>query len=143
MQALLTLYALNDEPASPGETSTAIEVPVTTQDGVTVIPTEAISFRQVATATHLVTECLIHQPVETMIESVTRLGQALVETTVTTVTYRIVDPSNPSTKTVTKYCATLSYEQPCIHCIVPILPFPLSTWPVTLCLARLRLSWRE
>lgn len=79
MQALLTLYAVNDEPPSPGETSTAIEVPVTTQDGVTVIPTEAISSWQVATATDLVTEYFIPQPVETMIESVTRLGQALVD----------------------------------------------------------------
>ncbi|CCT75140.1 uncharacterized protein FFB20_02139 [Fusarium fujikuroi] len=89
------------EPPSPGETSTEIEVPVTTQDGVTVIPTEAIPSMQVATATDLVTESLILQPVETVIESVTKLGQALVETTVTTVAYTIIDQNNPSTMTVT------------------------------------------
>lgn len=118
----MTLYALDGEPPSPVETSTEIEVPVATQDEITVIPTEAISSRQVATIVDILTQSLILQPVQTAIESVTRLGQALVETTVTTVTYIIIDPNNPSIMTVTEYCATLSYEQPCSHCAHPSVP---------------------
>ncbi|KAF5237842.1 hypothetical protein FANTH_10556 [Fusarium anthophilum] len=118
---LLTLYVLGDEPPSPGNTSTEAEVPLTTQDGVTVIPTDAISSRQVVTATDIVTESLVLQPVETAIDSVTQPGQTLVETMATTVTYTIVDPNNPSTMTVTEYCATLSYE-PCSHCDHPPIP---------------------
>ncbi|KAF5597450.1 uncharacterized protein FSUBG_8483 [Fusarium subglutinans] len=118
---LLTLYALDNEPRAPSETSTEAEVPATTQDGVTVIPTDVISSRQIVTATDIVTESLILQPVETVIDSVAQPGQTLVETTVTTVTYTIVDPNNPSTLTVTEYCATLSYE-PCSRCVYPPIP---------------------
>ncbi|KAL5586162.1 hypothetical protein FOBRF1_016032 [Fusarium oxysporum] len=118
---LLTLYALNDEPPSPGETSTEVEVTVTTQDGVTAIPTEAIPSRPVATVTDIVTESVILQPVETVIDSITKPGQTLVEATATTVTYTIVDPNNPSTMTVTEYCATLSYEL-CSRCAHPPVP---------------------
>ncbi|KAF5986246.1 hypothetical protein FBULB1_2533 [Fusarium bulbicola] len=118
---LLTLYALDDEPPAPGETSTEAEVPVTTQDGVTLIPTESASSRPVDTVTNTVTESLVLRPVETAIDSVAQPGQTLVETTVTTVTYTIVDPNNPSTMTVTEYYATLSYE-PCIRCAHPPIP---------------------
>ncbi|KAF5685589.1 hypothetical protein FCIRC_3375 [Fusarium circinatum] len=118
---LLTLYALDDEPPAPSETSTEAEVPLTTQDGVAVIPTESVSSRPVATVTGTVTESLVLRPVETAIDSVTQPGQTLVETTVTTVTYTIVDPNNPSTLTVTEYCATLSYE-PCSRCAHPPIP---------------------
>ncbi|TVY67987.1 hypothetical protein Focb16_v002388 [Fusarium oxysporum f. sp. cubense] len=118
---LLTLYALNDEPPSPGETSTEVEVTVTTQDGVTAIPTDVIPSRPVTTVTDIMTESVILQPVETVIDSVTKSGQTLVETTVTTVTYTIVNPNNPSTMTVTEYCATLSYE-PCSRCAHPPVP---------------------
>ncbi|KAH7153983.1 hypothetical protein DER46DRAFT_649434 [Fusarium sp. MPI-SDFR-AT-0072] len=95
---LLTLYALDDEPPSPGETSTPV-----------------------ATVTDIVTESVVLQPVETVIDSVTQPGQTRVETMVTTVTYTIVDPNNPSTMTATKYCATLSYE-PCSRCAHPPVP---------------------
>jgi hypothetical protein len=118
---LLTLYALDDEPPSLSETSTEAEVPITTQDGVTVIPTDAISSRTVATVTDIVTESVILQPFETVIDSVTLPGETLVETTVTTITYTIVDPNNPSTMTVTEYCATLSFE-PCSRCAHPPVP---------------------
>ncbi|ENH75459.1 hypothetical protein FOC1_g10005430 [Fusarium oxysporum f. sp. cubense race 1] len=118
---LLTLYALNDEPPSPGETSTEVEVTATTQDGVTAIPTDVIPSRPVTTVTDIMTESVILQPVETAIDSITRSGQTLVETTVTTVTYTIVNPNNPSTMTVTEYCATLFYE-PCSRCAHPPVP---------------------
>ncbi|KAH7195920.1 hypothetical protein DER44DRAFT_814581 [Fusarium oxysporum] len=118
---LLTLYALNDEPPSLGETSTEVEVTVTTQDGVTAIPTDAIPSRPVATVTDIMTESVILQPVETVIDSITKPGQTLVEATATTVTYTIVDPNNPSTMTVTEYCATLSYEL-CSRCAHPPVP---------------------
>ncbi|KAL5591933.1 hypothetical protein FOVSG1_010822 [Fusarium oxysporum f. sp. vasinfectum] len=118
---LLTLYALNDEPPSPGETSTEVEVTVTTQDGVTAIPTDAILSRPVATVTDIMTESVILQPVETVIDSITKPGQTLVEATATTVTYTIVDPNNPSTMTVTEYCATFSYEL-CSRCAHPPVP---------------------
>ncbi|EXM19531.1 Carbohydrate-binding WSC [Fusarium oxysporum f. sp. vasinfectum] len=118
---LLTLYALNDEPPSPGETSTEVEVTATTQDGVTAIPTDVIPSRPVTTVTDIMTESVILQPVETVIDSITRSGQTLVETTVTTVTYTIVNPNNPSTMTVTEYCATLFYE-PCSRCAHPPVP---------------------
>ncbi|KAF5609418.1 hypothetical protein FPANT_161 [Fusarium pseudoanthophilum] len=118
---LLTLYALDDEPPSPGETSTEVEVPVITQDGVTAITTDAISSRSVATVTDVVTESPILQPVETLIDSVTKPGQTFVETTVMTVTYTIVDPNNPRTMTVTEYCAILSFE-PCSRCAHPPVP---------------------
>ncbi|KAG7405426.1 hypothetical protein Forpe1208_v015273 [Fusarium oxysporum f. sp. rapae] len=95
---LLTLYALDDESPSPGETSTPV-----------------------ATVTDIVTESVVLQPVETIIDSVTQPGQTRVETMVTTVTYTIVDPNNPSTMTATKYCATLPYE-PCSRCAHPPVP---------------------
>ncbi|KAJ0141129.1 Uncharacterized protein HZ326_15981 [Fusarium oxysporum f. sp. albedinis] len=116
---LLTLYALNDVPPSPGETSTEVEVTVTTQDGVTAIPTDAIPSRP---------------PVETVIDSIPKSGQTLVETTVTTVTYTIVDPNNPSTMTVTEYCATLRYE-PCSRCAHPPVPTVEMTTYVVPCIA--------
>ncbi|RBQ79887.1 hypothetical protein FVER14953_08541 [Fusarium verticillioides] len=118
---LLTLYALDDEPPSPGEISTESEVPVTTQDEITPIPTNAISSGPAAAATEVMTESVTLQPVETVIDSVTQPGETLVETTITTVTYTIVDPHNPSTMTVTEYCATLSYE-PCSRCAHPPVP---------------------
>ncbi|KAK2474397.1 hypothetical protein H9L39_14357 [Fusarium oxysporum f. sp. albedinis] len=95
---LLTLYALNDVPPSPGETSTEVE------------------------------------PVETVIDSIPKSGQTLVETTVTTVTYTIVDPNNPSTMTVTEYCATLRYE-PCSRCAHPPVPTVEMTTYVVPCIA--------
>ncbi|EXK28321.1 hypothetical protein FOMG_15307 [Fusarium oxysporum f. sp. melonis 26406] len=131
---LLTLYALNDVPPSPGETSTEVEVTVTTQDGVTAIPTVAIPSRPVATGTDIMTESVILQPVETVIDSIPKSGQTLVETTVTTVTYTIVDPNNPSTMTVTEYCATLRYE-PCSRCAHPPVPTVEMTTYVVPCIA--------
>ncbi|KAF5561977.1 hypothetical protein FPHYL_5917 [Fusarium phyllophilum] len=118
---LSTLYALDDEPPSPGVTSTEVEVPVTTQAGVTAIPINAISSRPVATVTDIVTESVVIQPVETVINSGTERGHTLVQNTVTTVAYTIVDPNNPSVMTVTEYCATLSYE-PCSRCAHPPVP---------------------
>ncbi|PNP74224.1 hypothetical protein FNYG_12273 [Fusarium nygamai] len=129
---LLTLYALDDETPSSGETSTEVEGPVTTQDGATVIPTNAISSRPVATVTDLVTESVVIQPVETVIDSVTEPGQTLIKTTVTTVTYTIVDPNNPTTMTVAEYCATLSYE-PCSRCAHPPVPTVEMTTYVMTC----------
>ncbi|KAF5592876.1 hypothetical protein FPCIR_5559 [Fusarium pseudocircinatum] len=66
---LLTLYALVDEHPSPSETSTEAEVSITTQDGVTVIPTDSISSRTVATVTDVVAESVILQPVEISLRS--------------------------------------------------------------------------
>ncbi|KAF5551630.1 hypothetical protein FMEXI_3196 [Fusarium mexicanum] len=100
---LLTLYALDDEPPTP------------------IIPTDAITSRPIVTATDIETQSLILRPVETAIDSFAQPGQTLVETTVTTVTYTIVDPNNPSTMTVTEYYATLSYE-PCSRCAHPPIP---------------------
>ncbi|KAL7766895.1 hypothetical protein ACKLNR_004811 [Fusarium oxysporum f. sp. zingiberi] len=131
---LLTLHALNDVPHSPGETSTEVEVTVTTQDGVTAIPTDAIPSRPVATVTDIMTESVILQPVETVVDSIRKSGQTLVETTVTTVTYTIVDPNNLSTMTVTEYCATLRYE-PCSRCAHPPVPTVEMTTYVVPCIA--------
>ncbi|QKD60461.2 uncharacterized protein FOBCDRAFT_244172 [Fusarium oxysporum Fo47] len=132
---LLTLYALNDVPPSPGETSTEVEVTATTQDGVTAIPTDAIPSRPVATVIDIMTESVILQPVETVIDSITKSGQTLVEATVTTVTYTIVDPNNPSTMTVTEYCATLSYElcSRCVHLPVPTVEMTTYVVPCNAC----------
>ncbi|EMT71472.1 hypothetical protein FOC4_g10009974 [Fusarium odoratissimum] len=132
---LLTLYALNDEPPSPGETSTEVEVTITTQDGVTAIPTDAIPSRPVATVTDIMTESVILQPVETVIDSITKPGQTLIEATATTVTYTIVDPNNPSTMTVTEYCATLSYElcSSCAHPPVPTVEMTTYVVPCNAC----------
>lgn len=132
---LLTLYALNDVPPSPGETSTEVEVTATTQDGITAIPTDAIPSRPVATVTDIMTESVILQPVETVIDSITNSGQTLVEATVTTVAYTIVDPNNPSTMTVTEYCATLSYElcSRCVHLPVPTVEMTTYVVPCNAC----------
>ncbi|KAG7426211.1 hypothetical protein Forpi1262_v012516 [Fusarium oxysporum f. sp. raphani] len=48
-------------------------------------------------------------------------GQSLVATTVTTITYTIVNPYKPSELTVTEYCSTLSY-QPCTRCAHQPIP---------------------
>ncbi|KAF5257438.1 hypothetical protein FOXYS1_12032 [Fusarium oxysporum] len=132
---LLALYALNDVPPSPGETSTEVEVTATTQDGVTAIPTDAIPSRPVATVIDIMTESVILQPVETVIDSITKSGQTLVEATVTTVTYTIVDPNNPSSMTVTEYCATLSYElcSRCVHLPVPTVEMTTYVVPCNAC----------
>ncbi|TVY60301.1 hypothetical protein Focb16_v003608 [Fusarium oxysporum f. sp. cubense] len=59
-------------------------------------------------------------------------GQSLVATTVTTITYTIVNPYKPSELTVTEYCSTLSY-QPCTRCAHQPIPSVSMTTQVVPC----------
>ncbi|KAH7210271.1 hypothetical protein BKA60DRAFT_683814 [Fusarium oxysporum] len=59
-------------------------------------------------------------------------GQSLIATTVTTITYTIVNPYKPSELTVTEYCSTLSY-QPCTLCAHQPIPSVSMTTQVVPC----------
>ncbi|RGP71710.1 hypothetical protein FLONG3_7014 [Fusarium longipes] len=134
---LLTLYSLGGEAPPPAGGSTDVDngTPITTRGPVAIpdtslgpvptVPSQPGFTRSNAIETEIVSSIdVILQPGKTQVE--TRIEA----TTVTTVTYTIVNPYNPSSLTITEYCATLSY-QPCTRCAYqPIPTIDMTTYVV-------------
>ncbi|SPJ86964.1 uncharacterized protein FTOL_11989 [Fusarium torulosum] len=124
---LLTLYGLREVvPPSNGETTEVVPPDPTKTVSPGVIPSKpVVTVSNVATATDA-----IISPDTTVVDVVIKPGKTQYKTTVTTVTYTIVNPTNPSSFTVTEYRTTLSYE-PCSRCVhQPISTVDMTTYRV-------------